>query len=118
MLNVWQQTTLVDFRNNYTSQEESYIVKRNNEVLEDTDIIATGDVIELASGNTYTIVVAGDINCDGKVTVFDLSALRRYILKQADFSELELLSADINVDGNPIGVMDYSRMRIEILGKY
>ena len=117
LLNVWQETTLTDFKNNYTSQEESYIIKRNDKELTDTDIVATGDIIELSSGDTYTIIVAGDINCDGKVTVFDLSALRRYILKQIEFTEIELLSADINLDYKQVGVMDYSRMRIEILSK-
>ena len=116
LLNVWQETTLTDFKNNFTSQEESYVIKRNDTELTDTDIIATGDTIELSSGDTYTIVVAGDINCDGRVTVFDFSALRRYILKQIEFTEIELLSADINLDYNEVGVMDYSRMRIEILG--
>ena len=118
LLNVWQETTLANFKNNYTSQEESYIIKRNDTELTDTDIIATGDIIELSSGDTYTIVVAGDINCDGRVTVFDLSALRRYILKQIEFTEIELLSADINIDGNNIGAKDYSRMRLEILGMH
>lgn len=114
LLNVWQETTLADFKKNYNSQE-SYIIKRNDTELTDADIIATGDTIELSSEDTYTIVVAGDINCDGKVTVFDLSALRRYILKQIEFIEIELLAADINLDYNEVGVMDYSRMRIEIL---
>lgn len=118
LLNVWQETTLTDFKNNYTSQEEYYIIKRNDKELTDTDIVATGDIIELSSGDTYTIIVAGDINCDGKVTVFDLSALRRYILKQIEFTEIELLSADINLDYKQVGVMDYSRMRIEILSRY
>lgn len=118
LLNVWQETTLTDFKNNYTSQEEYYTIKRNDTELTDTDIIATGDTIELSSGDTYTIVVAGDINCDGRVTVFDLSTLRRYILKQIEFTEIELLAADINIDSNDVGVKDYSRMRIEILGRY
>ncbi len=118
LLNVWQKTTLTDFKNNYASQGESYTIKRNDTELTDTDIIATGDTIELSSGDTYTIVVAGDINCDGRVTVFDLSALRRYILKQIEFTEIELLSADINIDGNNIGAKDYSRMRLEILGMH
>lgn len=118
LLNVWQETTLTDFKNNFTSQGESYTIKRNDTELTDTDIIATGDTIELSSGDTYTIVVAGDINCDGRVTVFDFSALRRYILKQIEFTEIELLAADINIDSNDVGVKDYSRMRIEILGRY
>ena len=96
----------------------NYTIKRNENELSDNDVVATGDVIELSSGLKYTIVVAGDINCDGNVSVYDLSILRRYILRIQEFNEIELLAADINVDNNSIGVKDYSRMRIEILGRY
>lgn len=115
LLNVWQETTLTDFKNNYNSQE-SYIIKRNDTELTDADVIATGDTLEFSSGDTYTIVVAGDINCDGKVSVFDLSILRRYILRLQNLTGVQAIAADINVDGKELTVLDYSRMRIEILG--
>ena len=87
-------------------------------VLTDNTIIATGDILQLENGNEFTIIVAGDINGDGRVANYDLSALRRYILRIREFSEIESLAADINLDGNALGVKDYSRMRIEILGSY
>ena len=83
-----------------------------------SDLIATGDILQLKNGSEYTIVVAGDINKDGKVTTYDLSAFRRYILNLREFDELEKLAADINIDKQELGVKDYTRMRIEILGEY
>ena len=74
--------------------------------------------MQLKNGAEYTIVVAGDINKDGKVTTYDLSTFRRYILGLREFDELESLAADINVDKQALGVKDYTRMRIEILGEY
>ena len=58
LLNVWQETTLTDFKNNYTSQEEYYTIKRNDTELTDTDIIATGDTIEF--GKWYFLVMKFD----------------------------------------------------------
>lgn len=117
VLNVWNNTTVNEFKNNFKIYK-SYKIKRNGVELKDDEIVATGDIIELATGLSYKIIVAGDINGDGKVTVYDLSMLRRYILKLQNFDEIELLAADINVDNNNVGVKDYSRMRIEILGRY
>ena len=117
ILNVRQKTTAEQFADKFNLSSE-YSIIRNDTNLPNDNIIATGDVLELRNGATYTIIVAGDINCDGKVTTYDLSTLRRYILNLREFNELESLAADINVDGQELGVKDYSRMRIEILGRY
>ena len=74
--------------------------------------------LQLKNGSEYTIIVAGDINRDGKVTTYDLSTFRRYILNLREFDKLEEMAADINVDKQELGVKDYTRMRIEILGEY
>lgn len=117
ILNVRQETKVEQFAKKFNLSTE-YTIKRNNNNLLNTDIIATGDILQLKNGSQYTIVVAGDINRDGKVTTYDLSTFRRYILNLREFDKLEELAADINVDKQELGVKDYTRMRIEILGEY
>lgn len=117
ILNVKQNTTLEQFGKKL-NLSASYNIKRNDNNLSKTDIVATGDILQLKNGTEYIIVVAGDINKDGKVTTYDLSVFRRYILNIRKFDEIEALAADINVDGQDLGVKDYTRMRIEILGEY
>ena len=46
------------------------IKKADGEVAVNTDLIATGMIAEI-DGKDYTIVVFGDVDCDGKVTVAD-----------------------------------------------
>ena len=117
ILNVKQKTTVNNFATKF-NLSSGYTIKRKNKAINNKDIIATGDILQLKNGAEYTIVVAGDINKDGKVTTYDLSTFRRYILGLRKFDELESLAADINVDKQALGVKDYTRMRIEILGKY
>ena len=114
ILNIDAKTTVSDFIIKY-GNDIKYIT-RDGLNLAENDVVATGDIIELQSGEKYTAVVAGDINGDGKVSAFDLSMLRKYILKQQEFNEIEKMAADINLDGNNIGAKDYSRMRLKILG--
>lgn len=117
ILNVRQETKVEQFAKKFNLSTE-YTIKRNNNNLLKTDIIATGDILQLKNGSEYTIIVAGDINRDGKVTTYDLSTFRRYILNLREFDKLEEMAADINVDKQELGVKDYTRMRIEILGEY
>lgn len=117
ILNVRQKTTVNNFATKI-NLSSGYIIKRNDKTISNKEIIATGDILQLKNGAEYTIVVAGDINKDGKVTTYDLSTFRRYILGLREFDELESLAADINVDKQALGVKDYTRMRIEILGEY
>ena len=117
ILNVRLETKVEQFAKKFNLSTE-YTIKRNGNNLSSNDLIATGDALQLKNGSEYTIVVAGDINKDGKVTTYDLSAFRRYILNLREFDELEKLAADINIDKQELGVKDYTRMRIEILGEY
>ena len=117
ILNINQKTNVRQFTREFNLSTK-YVIKRNNSNLKDDDIIATGDILQLKNGVEYVIIVAGDINKDGKVTTYDLSAFRRYILGIRKFDDIESLAADINVDRQELGVKDYTRMRIEILGEY
>lgn len=112
ILNVSQKTTAQEFKNNFNASNN---VKRNGTTVSDSAIVATGDTIETTEG-TYTIIVAGDINGDGKVSAYDYSMLRNYLLKERSFNKIQLLAADINVDLKDVGVKDYSKMRNVILG--
>ena len=42
----------------------------------------------------------GDVNCDGQVTMADLSALCAYVLGKTDLTPQGLANADVNGDGN------------------
>lgn len=117
ILNVRQETSVDQFAKKFNLSTE-YNIKRNGNKLSNNDLIATGDILQFKNGSEYTIVVAGDINKDGRVTTYDLSTFRRYILNLRKFDEIESLAADINVDRQKLGVKDYTRMRIEILGEY
>ena len=59
---------------------------------------ATGlPVIEISSSNG----LLGDVNCDGQVTMADLSALSAYLLGKGTISAQGLINGDVNFDGVP-----------------
>jgi len=75
--------------------------------------IATGDKIK-AKGNTYTVVVRGDISGDGKVGVLDYVYQRLNILRKCTFTKAQELAADIDKNGS-VQPLDYITVRRYIL---
>ncbi|HHW46510.1 MAG TPA: hypothetical protein GXX17_06340 [Clostridiales bacterium] len=74
------------------------VMKDNKEVTQGP--VATGMTVEI-EGKTYTLVVTGDANGDGNVTVSDIIALRRIIMGYDDPPLCNKLAADL--DKSPDG---------------
>jgi len=94
-----------------------YEIYRDDEKLENEEVIATGDVLKTTTGDTYTLIVAGDINKDGNVNIKDIVKMRKYLLEKNNLDEVEILAADTNLDANPITIKDLIRMRMIALDK-
>ena len=92
--------------------EENYKIKNSNkEEIESTDIVATG----YTANDTYTIVVLGDVNCDGKVKATDYMKIKNYIMGTSKLDTYQKLAADVNLDGN-IKATDYMKIKNYIMG--
>ena len=114
ILNIRPETTVKDFKENFTVIE-GYTIKREDTELTDEDVISTGDVLEETDGNKFTLIVRGDLNCDGRLSIVDLSIERKYLLEIIDIDENQKLSSDMNTD-EETSLMDLSIMRKTILG--
>ncbi len=70
---------------------------------EKSGVMATGDVVKISQNGevklTYTVVIYGDTNGDGKVTTVDLLVGQRHILNVAVLNGAKLEACDINRDG-------------------
>lgn len=56
--------------------------------------IKTGDQFE-KDGTTYTVVIYGDVNRDGKVTTSDALAIKKYELGKTTFDNIQIEAADV-----------------------
>lgn len=81
--------------------------------------IASGDIVKIynLSGveqNSYTIVIYGDINSDGKISLVDLSVIKMNLLGIRDLSGASATAADTNKDGK-ITLVDLSVIKRVLL---
>ena len=113
--NIGHYTKKSEFSQKFAFSKE-YDILRNNKVLSDSDYIATGDILKTKSGEEYTLIVAGDINKDGKVDIKDIVKLRKFLVSpnssENKLDEAQLLAADTNIDKKSISIKDLVRMRI------
>lgn len=82
-------------------------------------VIGTGTKVLLRGGDgtvqdQLTVVVSGDVNGDGILTITDYTLVRLHILGVAPLDPRFYLAADINKDG-VISIADYTMIRLDIL---
>lgn len=81
--------------------------------------VASGDIVKIynlsgAEQNSYTIVIYGDINSDGKISLVDLSVIKMNLLGIRDLSGASASAADTNKDGK-ITLVDLSVIKRVLL---
>lgn len=86
---------------------------------ENEAFVYTGFTFTLFDGqqavSSYTVIIAGDINCDGKVGIADFAKMRQVLLGNLELDSTLTLAGDVNGDGK-VGIADFAKMRQFLLG--
>ena len=111
---VSQDTTLEKFRE-ILNGNVGYTVYRDEEELQNGEVVATGDKLVTEYGVTFYIVVRGDITKDGITNIKDLVKIRREILGLEEFDELQEKAANLAED-DVVNIKDLVTIRRILLG--
>lgn len=112
-----EETTVTKFKENIETNQELVIKDKNGNVLSEDGIITTGSTIQVGENSKFTLIVTGDINKDGLVTVTDLAQLKlHYVGKEIIEDNARIKAADINEDGN-ISLTDIAQIKIKLVSK-
>ena len=96
----------------------SVVIKDSNGSAKTTGKFGTGYTVAITSGGTnktYTVVIYGDTNGDGEVTIFDLLRVQKIILNSTTLSGSYKTAADVNKDGK-VTIFDLLQVQKDILG--
>lgn len=111
-------TTAAKFCGNI-HQKDIQLLK-NGQPLSDTDTVSTGTVVQLLRGaqvvRAWVVIVTGDLNGDGTVTITDMLMAKAHILKKTTLEGIFAQAADTNGD-HGISITDYIQIKAHILGK-
>ena len=81
------------------------------------DILGTGDNLEIktsTSSKTFTIVIKGDTNGDGKITSVDMLRVQKHLLKYSTLKDAQKEACDTNYD-DKISSVDMLRVQKHLL---
>ena len=107
-------TDVNTFKNNISTEVGYTIVNAKGEELQNTQKIGTGDKLITETNKEYTLIVTGDLNGDGNVTLIDMSLLRKHYLEIESLQDEYLKAADMD-NNNIISLRDIANMRKTIL---
>lgn len=115
---VEHDTTIKTFKTKVTTNSKTmeFYDSDNKKIEKDTSIIKNGTKLKLSDGSTYTIIVRGDVNGDGTITLVDLSKI---VAHYGDENKYGITgnakkAADMNAD-TKITLTDISQM-LELIG--
>ena len=81
---------------------------------------ATGQTLQITSSNgeskEFTIVVTGDTNGDGEITILDLLRVQKHLLNSSKLTNGYLQAADTNSD-NTVTILDLLRIQKHLLNE-
>ena len=108
-----KNTTKTTFINNLNTNYNVLVDLHGN------SYIYTGSKTELYAGNvkvlTYTNIVRGDINGDGKISALDYVMVKNHIMRTSVITnKVTIKAADVNNDGN-ISALDYVSIKNMIM---
>ena len=101
--------------------EKKYCVMMNGSTkLTDSSLLGTGMKLNLMNASqlikSYSVIVTGDVNGDGKINITDMIAVKQDILGKSKLSGLRKSAGDVNGDGK-INITDFIKIKAAILGK-
>ena len=112
-------TTVTQFLTGIHEADFIQVVKDGNQVAPD-NLIATGMEVQLVVSEQVvkklTVVVTGDINGDGDITLSDMLMVKSHLLGKTTLAGTAALSADTN-DDKGISITDFLQIKAHILGK-
>lgn len=112
LVGLHETQTVADLKAKYSGAIAVY--DKDGKEMADTDRVTTGCTIKYC-GSTITIIVKGDLNRDGKVTIADATLVKRSIMGYVTLDDQQLLAGTVAGSGT-VTIRDYTLIKRHIQG--
>ena len=110
-----QNTTISQLKEKIETNAPIKITKGEQEITDENALVETGMDLQIGD-TTYTLVVTGDLNGDGKIGLTDLANLKLSIVGKRTLSTASTLAGDVNGDGKT-SLSDLAKLKMYLVGK-
>lgn len=108
------KTTVAQFKNNVETEQEMVFLDSKGNILGEDSIIASGMTIKVGKTLEYTLIVTGDLDNDGNITVNDLAQVKLHLIDYEKLTGICLKAADLDLDGT-ITVNDAAQIKLVLI---
>lgn len=105
----------VDFKPELESDIKYKKLDKNNKELSDETKLGTGMKVKLETGEIYEIIVVGDVNGDGQISITDMTKIKKHIIQKEILQGVYEKAGNIDNDSK-IGVTDLAKMKKVLVG--
>ena len=109
------KTTVQQFKENVTTKQEMKFFDKAGNALQDDSIIVTGMTLKVGKTLEFKLVVTGDVDCNGEITVNDLGKLKLHLIEDELLTGDSLKAGDIDADSK-ITVNDMAQVKLVLIG--
>lgn len=114
--NIEENTNVETLLNNLETNGTIEIYNHNNEKIQGQATIGTGMKLLLSNEVEYHLIVNGDLNGDGKISITDLSKIKSHIIGKQILQDEYKKAADMNGD-EICSITDISKMKKYLVEK-
>lgn len=108
------KTTINKFIDNINTELTIELYNNNVKVENKAELIKTNMKAKIGN-ETYVLIVSGDLDGNGKITITDLVRAKLYSVHLINLSEVEKIAADINYN-NEITITDVVNINLMVVG--
>lgn len=108
-------TKVKEFKENIKTEQNIKIVNQDGIEMQDGDLIRTGYKILVGENVEYTLIVQGDIDGDGEITVADLAKMKLHLLEKELLEGNSLKAANIDKDKD-VTINDLAVLKLTLIG--
>ncbi len=108
-------TTVDEFKKNITTNQVLTFFDKEGNPLEQNSIITTGCKLKVGKSLEYTLIVKGDIDGDGAITINDLAKMKLHLIEIDTLTGNALKAADVDKD-NKVTINDLAILKLALIG--
>ena len=91
-------------------------IKKNGREIQNSEKMGTGTTVTIDNDVTYTMVILGDVNGDGELTIVDLAKCKLHTIWKEKLTGCYEKAVDFNGD-KVVNIIDLSRLKLKLIGK-
>lgn len=109
------ETTVQAFKENVTTNQELVFIDELGNEIGETEIIKTGTKLKVGNEKEFILVVVGDIDKDGMLSINDIAKIRLHLIEIEQLTGIDLKAADVD-DDDDVTINDMAQMKLILIG--